>query len=199
MSICVFQTEDLDELSEVQQYLKQLKELEDVQIEYFHQSAVAGELAGTTVEILMSKEVQVALSTIAVGQILWQLIGALKKLGKKFSISQNVAKRIALFKTNETIESDGEKNEVSDYLVYGPMTAELDIELSSLCANEDTDSDEIYFDTCFLAVVFPRPKQRIKTIWYLFQHTGEILASWSTQTYACRMPDFLNPHLSRDR
>ncbi len=196
MSICVYQTDDLDELSEIQPYLNKLKELETVEIEYFHQSAVVGELAGTAVDILMSKEVQITLSTIAVGQVLWQLIGTLKSLGKKFSISHNTAKRIALFKTNEAIVSRGEKSEVSNYLVYGPMTAELDIDLSSLCANEDTESDDMYFDTCFLAVVFPRPRERVKTIWYLFQHSGEILASWSTQTYANRMPDFLNPNLS---
>nr|WP_321281176.1 hypothetical protein [uncultured Vibrio sp.] len=196
MSICVYQTDDLDELSEIQPYLNKLKELETVEIEYFHQSAVVGELAGTAVDILMSKEVQITLSTIAVGQILWQLIGTLKSLGKKFSISHNTAKRIALFKTNEAIVSRGEKSEVSNYLVYGPMTAELDIDLSSLCANEDIESDDMYFDTCFLAVVFPRPRERVKTIWYLFQHSGEILASWSTQTYANRMPDFLNPNLS---
>ncbi|HIF9309360.1 TPA: hypothetical protein ACX6RK_001573 [Photobacterium damselae] len=198
MSICVYQTDDLDKLSEIQPYLNKLKELEDVKIEYFHQSAIVGELAGTAADILMSKEVQLTLSTIAVGQVLWQLIGILKKLGKKFSISHNTAKRIALFKTNEAIESCGEKSDVSNYLVYGPMTAELDIELSSLCVNDDTDSDDAYFDTCFLAVVFPRPRDRVKTIWYLFQHSGEILASWSTQTYADRMPEFLNPNLNTE-
>ena len=118
MSICVYQTDDLDELSEIQPYLNKLKELETVEIEYFHQSAVVGELAGTAVDILMSKEVQITLSTIAVGQVLWQLIGTLKSLGKKFSISHNTAKRIALFKTNEAIVSRGEKSEVSNYLVY---------------------------------------------------------------------------------
>lgn len=198
MSICIFQTDNLDELSEIQPYLEKLKELEDVRIEYFHQSAVAGELAGMAVEILMSKEVQIALSSVAVGQILWQMLGGLKKLGKKFSITSNTAKLIALFKTSEAIQTDREDIDVKDYLVYGPMTAELDVDLSVLCANEDTESDEMYFDTCFLAVVFPRPRQRVKTIWYLFQHTGDILASWSTQTYAERMPDFLNPNINKE-
>ena len=150
------------------------------------------------VDILMSKEVQITLSSIAMGQILWQMIQTLKKLGKRFSISSKTAKLIALFKTEEDVKKQRKSVEVSNYLVYGPMSAELDIDLSTLCANEDTQSDDMYFSTYFLAVVFPRPKGRVKTIWYLFQHSGDILASWSTQTLAERMPNFLNPHVKSE-
>jgi hypothetical protein len=189
---------NLDDIPEVQAYISQLQEYDTIEINYFHQSAVAGELAGMAVDILMSKEVQITLSSIAMGQILWQMIQTLKKLGKRFSISSKTAKLIALFKTEEDVKKQRKSVEVSNYLVYGPMSAELDIDLSTLCANEDTQSDDMYFSTYFLAVVFPRPKGRVKTIWYLFQHSGDILASWSTQTLAERMPNFLNPHVKSE-
>ncbi|MEH0673053.1 hypothetical protein [Vibrio owensii] len=198
MSIRIFKTSHLDDIPEIQNYLSQLQELDAIEIDYFHQSAVAGELAGMAVDILMSKEVQITLSSIAMGQLLWKIVETLKKLGKQFSISSKTAKLIALFKTQEAVQKQNESVAVNDYLVYGPMSAELDVDLSTLCANEDTQSDDMYFSSCFLAVVFPRPRGRVKTIWYLFQHSGDILASWSTQTLADRMPDFLNPHVKSE-
>ena len=192
MSICIYQTENVDDLTEIKPYLDKLREFENVEIEYFHQSAVAGELAGIAVDILLSKEVQIALSSIAVGQLLWQMLQALKKIGKKCLISANTAKLVALFKATEKIKADGEEAELEKFIVYGPMTAELDIDMSSLCELVDTQDDYL-FSTYFLGVVFPKPRNRVKTIWYLFQDSGDILASWSTQTLSERMPDFLTP------
>ncbi len=197
MSIYIYQTKNLEDLKELQPHLEELRQLEHIEIEYSHQSATAGDLAGMAAKILMSPEVQITLSTIAVAQVVCEILAILKRLGKKFSISSKTAKLVALYKTQEKINDVGKEYILDKIVTYGPMRAELDVSLSQLCKNEDALEDDMHFSTYFLGVVFPRPRNRVKTIWYLFQHSGDILASWSTQTLSERMPDFLNPSVTK--
>lgn len=45
----------------------------------------------------------------------------------------------------------------------------------------------------FMAIAVARPNNRVRTIYYLLGGGGKLCASWATQTYTEKVPEFLRP------
>lgn len=195
MSLVIYELENTDDIKGLNECIESLREMQEIKVEHKHVPAVVGELAGIATEILLSDTVQITLTSIGIGQLLWKTVGLIKSAGKKLSIGANVARLIALFKASEDENNDFHKESLdfNKVVVYGPMCAEVNSELSQSYDKTEED-DECFPGAFFIGIVFPRPRNRVKTIWFLFRESGTIITSWSTQTFFERMPDFLNPN-----
>ena len=192
--LTIYQLEDVQAIEGLKDRIDELGKHISVDVRREHAPAVVGELAGMAVDLLMSPPVQVTLSSIAVGQIIWQIIDLARRAGKKLHIEKPIAKLLVATKAIEA-EKETFPNEEIDpkrIVVYGPMDAEPESGFAEQCFELwDSASAPVAH---FMAVVFPRPRNRVRTVWYLFSGGGDVCASWSTQTFSERLPDFLNPN-----
>lgn len=193
-SITIYRTENLKDIPGLEECLTELGKLSDVEHRKRHVPAVVGELTGVATEILLSNPVQLTLTTIAIGQLFWKIVELAKAAGKSIRIGKPVAKAIISAKAVEdaTRKFSYESIDVEKLVVYGPMETDPESGFAmELEKSWDEGTSPIGY---FVGVVFPRPRDRVRTAWYLISAGGEICASWSTQTLSERMPDFLNPN-----
>ncbi len=197
--LTLFQTESLDEIYEIKTDIKKIKKILKVKEEKEHISAVVGELAGTAVNIIMSPEVQTALTIIGLidlGDRAWNLIKNLNKTNKHFDFDKEFASALVVSKAIKKYK----KMYSTEYSTFNPnkiktigiMEAEPESKkLNSICFKDFDDEGLGDSGIYFMGVVIKRPNKRSITFWFIIRNDGKICSSWTTQTYTKNLPKHL--------
>lgn len=178
-------TEDIEGLD---QYIEELQQIDDIQVNKNELEAAFGRLAGECIEFILSDSTQALLSLVEIGGIFWGIISLAKKANKQLRIGKKLMKPLALFKASKEVQIEDNDESV----IWGPMKAEL---LSGLAKEnltyieEDASGNSAYF----MSVTYNRTRNRVRTMYYLISTNGELCASWYTQTFSEKVPDFLKP------
>lgn len=154
--------------------------------------AVHGELAGTALQVLLSEPVQAFINAIELGGAFWLAIAAARRVGRKVWVGKPAARVMGAAKVESELlkELRGQRASRSEIVVWGPMHAE------PIAGFKDTYFFQDVAGTAtvhLVAFVVPWPNRRARTYWYLISDSGELCASWYTQTLRSRLPDFLKP------
>jgi len=190
-SILIHQTDRVSDIAGLSEVIDEIGELAEIKIRTSHVSAVAGELAGTAIEILLSPTTQALLNAAALGALLWKVISLLGLAGKKVFISKDLTVPLIASKVKDELEH--EFDEWSENIrIWGPMEAEITDGPAANCIEEYEEAlGQIAY---FIALAIPKPNNRVKTIYYLLGAGGKLCGSWTTQTYIDRVPEFLRPN-----
>jgi hypothetical protein len=189
--LTIYQLDDLNALPEIKDEMLKLQKLITIEVKQRHVPAVVGELAGMATKILLSDPMQAFATAVEIGGILWAIILSAKKAGKSLRIGKGMVKALLLSKLKDetSIGNQTEKLEFEEAFVWGPMeTDPVSGFANELSKGWDGATCPIGY---FMAVVIPRDRDRIRTFWYLLSASGEVSSSWTTQTMADRVPDFL--------
>ena len=176
----------LDELdSALAQAVSRLEDATEVRIAEEHVPAVAGELAGDAIRILLSDPVEAFTTAAEIGALIWGIIKAARAAGKHFSLNKKETKALAAAEAQK--EADNDAKLKGQPVVWGPMAAHPENKRTAECMSEYPQG------MALTAIIFPRERDRVKTYWYLISDEGVVCAAWSTQTLRERLPDFLKP------
>ena len=194
--IIILQAEDYRTIPGLAEVLEEMKPHSNVKIKTDHIPAVIGEFAGMATEIVLSDYSQALLNAAALGAILWKAIELIKKAGKRIVIGKEIVLPLVASKAEENFEDEfsAARGNEESIRVWGPMAAELtDGPFSAFDMEcEQNLGEEAYF----MAMSVALPRNRVKTIYYILGGKGEILSSWTTQTFSERVPDFLRPNMN---
>ena len=190
--LTIYRLRDVSEITGLSDSLDQLRSQTEVRLAKEHVPAVAGELVGIATEILLSPSVQALTTAAELGALLWGSIKCVKVAGKYLRIGKGLVRFLLAAKAREELETEGEAGAagLADGVVWGPMETEP---LSGFALECGFDRDGQSPTAYFMAIAVSRPKQRVRTIYYLLGADGEVCASWSTQTLRDRVPEFLRP------
>jgi len=89
MAIVLYQSRRNELESELEVYVDRLEEEYDAEVSHNRISAVAGELAGDAIRILLSDEVQAFTTVVEIGAVVWSLTEAARALGRHFDIGKS--------------------------------------------------------------------------------------------------------------
>lgn len=184
--LSIYRLSDINEVEGLEASLDQLKQYTQVHVSQRYVPAVAGELAGTITDILLSSQVQAVTTAAELGALLWGTIKCIKAAGKYLRLKKGIVRPLLAAKVQEEIGP--EDVGLASGVVWGPMDAEI-----LFGPGRGFDRDGQTPAAYFMAIAVPRPKHRVRTIYYLLGSDGEICASWSTQTLRDRVPEFLRP------
>jgi len=189
-SILVHQTKEASSIPGLLEAIKEVKEHSEVQLDYSKTPAVAGELAGTALSILIAQPTQALLNAAALGALLWNVIDILRKAGKKLFITKELAIPLIACRAQDELGSDFSDSPES-VRIWGPMEAEITDGPFVNCIEEYEEAlGPIGY---FMAISASKPNNRVKTTYYLLAAGGKLCGSWTTQTFSERVPDFLRP------
>ena len=192
-TLTIYRLRNVGEIPKLQELLDQLGSHAEVRLSKRRTPAVAGELAGQLLEILLLPEVQAIATAAALGDLLWKIINHVRAAGKYLRIGKGIVKSVLLADAKQKLEEDGS---LEDAIVWGPMEV---VVLPGFDLKPGFDRDGETPEAYFLAIAIPRSKQRVRTVYYLLSADGEIRASWWTQTLVQRIPEFLRPSAPRKR
>jgi hypothetical protein len=190
--LTIYQTATLSEIEGAEDAVHLLENKTSVSLSRSKEPAVLGELAGWAQQMLLSDPAQSGIAAAEIGAILWAIIKAAKRAGKHLRVGKGLVKPLLLAIVGENEESGDTKVSVlSNSVVWGPMAAEP-LGGLALQGTQDWDgaTDPLAY---FMAIVSPRPRNRVRTVWYLLSSGGQLCGSWVTQTYRERLPEFLRP------
>lgn len=189
-SIFVHTTNELSEVPGLLDLIEELRVHSDVRIEHTEVRAVAGELAGAALDILISQPVQAILNAAALGTLLWKVIDLLRRGGKKLLISKDLVLPLVVSKTKDDLGIDFDGN-LDSIKIWGPMKASIKDGPVANCLEEYKEAlGSLAF---FMAIAVSMPNNRVKTIYYLLGAGGKVCGTWTTQTLSERVPEFLRP------
>jgi hypothetical protein len=189
-SILIFQTKDTDEIPGLSSAINEIRNHHEVTLENDTFSAVIGEFAGDVLDILIAHPTQAFLNAAALGTVLWKIIDLLRKAGKKIMIGKKLV--IPLIASKAQDDFVGDKTLKPDsFKVWGPMEANIiDGPMAGCIENHlEALSPKAYF----LAIAKSKPRNRVKTTYYLLGAGGKVGGTWTTQTFSERVPEFLKP------
>lgn len=192
-SLLLYQVNDPKHVPGLVEALEELRAYTKAEIRPRQLPAVSGELAGYAIDILISEPVQALTNLAALGAILWKIIDLAKKAGKRIFIGKGSAKLLVAARAKDDLVNDSPSEEVSfeSFRVWGPMEAELKDGPIIECVKQ---YDEAVGPVAYLtAIAIARPRNRVRTTWYLLGAEGRVCGSWTTQTLADRVPEFLRP------
>lgn len=187
-TLTIYRLRDVNEVAGLRASLSPLNTYAQVHLSKGRVPAVAGDLAGILTEILLSPQVQALTTAAELGALLWATIKCVKAAGKYLRIGKGLVKYLLAAKAQEQLGA--QDTGLTAAVVWGPMDVEL---LSGFALSCGFDRDGQAPPAYFMAIAVPRPNQRVRTIYYVLGADGEICASWSTQTYRDRLPEFLRP------
>jgi hypothetical protein len=187
-TLIIFRTENIEEIPNLDKLLASLKIVTKIQIQKRHEPAVVGTVAGPVIDVLLSDPIQALTTAAEIGAILWSIIKVAKAAKKHVHFGKDIAKRLILSKINDEINVNIESGRV-----WGPM--EIDPIGGSLFSRFPPLIEELVPYAYLMATVFPIHRKRARTYWYILMANGDILASWATQTFLDRLPDFLKPNV----
>ena len=164
--------------------VSQLEGATEVEITEKHVPAVAGELAGDAIQILLSDPVEAFTTAVEIGALIWGVIKAMRVAGKHLSLGKKEVKALAAAEAKEVHD---EAQPQGEPVIWGPMTAQPESGKTAECMSEHSQR------MLLTAIVFPIARARARTYWYLISDEGDVCATWSTQTLRDRLPDFLKP------
>lgn len=189
-SILIHKTNDVSDIAGLSEAIDEINAFAEVKISTGHVPAVAGGLAGTALEILLSPTTQALLNAAALGALLWKTIELLRKAGKKILISKDLA--LPLIASKAKAEFGGDFDQGGENIrIWGPMVAELTDGPAATCIEEYEEA--LGPKSYFMAIAMARPNNIIKTTYYLLSAGGKLCGSWTTQTHSERVPEFLRP------
>lgn len=192
-ALIIYQVVAPEDLPDLSQVINDLQTRVPLEIRKCDVPAVVGELAGAAIDILISNPVQAILNAAEVGTLIWVLIKKVKAGGRCLRINKALARILMIARATEDLRKDARRPEklISRARVWGPMDAQS---LGGMISECGGDTDDAYMPEAFLmAVVFPWPRKRARTYWYLMSAGGILCASWCTQTFVRRLPSFLKP------
>lgn len=189
-SILIHKTGKVGDVEGLLGAIEDLRAHADVRIEQTRVSAVAGELAGVALDILISQPAQAILNAAAFGALLWKVIELLRKAGKKLLISKDLVLPLAASKAKDDLGEDFSANPES-IKIWGPMAASIEEGSALDCLEEYREA--LGPLAYFMAIAVLVPNNRVKTTYYLLGAGGKVCATWTTQTLFDRVPEFLRP------
>mgnify|MGYP000672149023 CR=1 FL=1 len=193
-SLTIYRLRELNEIENLSDRIDELRyQGADVTLMKEYIPPFVGELTGIATKILLSTSAQALVNLVAIGKILWDIIKLVKNAGKRMRIGKKLVKPLIVAKAMENIESQLENaTEINRAKVFGPMEAEPEAGAVKICYESwDQAMDPVAY---FMALALPIPRGRVRTLWYLLCAGGDLVASWRTQTFSERVPDFLRPN-----
>ena len=151
------------------------------------------DLAGRAVYLVISSDIQDIVSAVDIGAAIWKLLKLAEKVDKKIRIGKHVARLLLCARTKTDITENGCGDDllISRAKIFGPMT--VDTTRTALFLRKPSNIDLVPY-AYFMAIAIPIQHNRARTYWYIMRSDGCILASWTTQTFTSRLPDFLKPN-----
>ena len=189
-SILIHKTNDISDVAGLPETIDEIIAFAEVKTSTGHVPAVAGELAGSALEILLSPTTQGLLNAAALGALLWKTIELLRKAGKKLLISKDLTIPLVACKAKAELGREFEENS-ENVRIWGPMEAEITDGPAATCIEEYEEA--LGPKAYFVAFSIARRNNRVKTTYYLLGAGGKLCGSWTTQTDSERVPEFLRP------
>jgi hypothetical protein len=182
--LSIYRLHDVNDVDGLPASLDQLNPYAQVHVSKRPVPAVAGDLAGIVTDILLLPHVQALTTAAELGALLWGMIKCVKAAGKHLRLGKGIVRHLVAATAKKTLEADD--TELASGIAWGPMDAEL---ISGFDLKWGFDRDGEVPVAYFMAIAVPRPNER----YYILSADGEIYASWSTQTFSDRLPEFLRP------
>lgn len=189
--VTIFRMKKLDEIPGLEEQIKNLQTKTSTEIVVIDEPAVLGEFGGRAIDIILSDPIQAAKSAVEIGILLWGIVKIVKAAGKVIQFGKKIAQYLLFAKLKIDYVDDQSSKEMllEKAKIWGPM--EIDPIGGSLF-EQFTPSIEGPF-AFLMAIVIPIQRKRARTFWYIIRTDGDILATWRTQTFIERLPDFLKP------
>jgi len=196
--LTIYKADDLESSPDYNAAVADLLAVIKIDIKRKTYPAVLGVNAGDAINFIMSEEVQALKSFAEIGILFWGVLAAVKKCNKVVMVGKRLVKYLlsAIAKNDYEKEDYEHEDRFNSGFVWGPMNAEPVEGFSKECLKSWDGAT--YPIAYFMGVAFPVGKSRIKTYWYLISAGGEVCASWYTQTFKHRVPDFIRENIVDD-
>ncbi len=191
--ITIYQTDDISEVKGLGEAVAELNTISKVKIESEHIPAVS-DYFGKAINLILSEPVETILTIYALGEMINKIIKLVKKAEKKITLSKGAVRLLALSKLRESDPMVEQIDDIENPVVWGPMLIEtFGGELKDIKSSIEYDSacgEKAYL----IVIAVKKNPNRVRTIWQIIGTDGILLLSWTTQTLADRVPEFLRPH-----
>ena len=192
--LTILRTSTVDDIPGLRDEITRLESLTNVRLKSDYVPTVVGSaLAGDVIQIILSDPVQ-ALKTVAeIGILLWGILKSIKLLGKHVHFTKKLTFPLLISKSKDDSISDGcyDDRLFNKAKVWGPM--EIDSIDGPFFEYSSSEIEALVPFAMLMAVVVPIHKNRSRTYWNILKADGNILGSWTTQTFTEKLPDFLKP------
>lgn len=116
--------------------VSRLEEAAEVEVTEKRVPAVAGQLAGEAIQILLSDPVQAFTTAAEIGALIWGIIKAARAAGKHLSVGPKEAKAMAASESKEKVDKDPYLK--PEPLIWGPMVAVPEDIRTEECTDEES-------------------------------------------------------------
>ena len=174
-ALTIYQTDlaDPDE-GELRHHVESLAERFDVEVRHQEQPAVVGEFAGIAAEVLFSQPVELAIRAAEAGALLWALVRAARKAGKRLRIGEKLGALMAL---SSALDADDRYTDASRV-----WSIEIDPHVGSAlwdCCYEVWDGATAPIATLIrISVVLDNGSSKTES--FILAGGGKICASWTS-------------------